>query len=928
MISSRFNIFLLHTERERIINEAISEAKLSARLKAEEAKTKAAMNINKKPTAADFLTKGFKRPSEKAARNGRRRLLLEDMVFRAERKLEELKKKQHPLASQEEKAEMLAEELFHRPGSLLKKEELAKMMIDSECEDERTLALPCKKLLNVDTFRTITGECNNRRFRTQGASATAFRRLVNGVYEDGIQALLGTAQGRNLGRISPFLPPHPSARFVSKTIVRDRRQDELPFTHILMQWGQFLDHDLDLGPELEAECEGCKPTEICEPIQVPEDDQKFGKGTPQNGDCLTFRRAIPTCVTDTPGSFSAREQINDVTSYIDGSMIYGSNRRQELATRAFKDGLLLEGPPVTGTRQPLLPVDKTGEVVACLGRSPPDCFLCGEVRCNEQVSLTVMHTIWLRQHNILAKKLKVLNPFWDDERLFQEARKIVGAMIQKITYFDYLPKVMGVDVFNSLVGSFNRYNRTVDASVPNAFATAAYRYGHSLVRPLFNRLGVNYAPLSIGPLNLRDMFFNPPQIRNSLGTDSIVRGWVSQNALRMDEFMNKVLTSQLFERDDTPGMDLASLNIQRQRDHGMPGYRTWRNFCQRTFPQLPPAEFENELTNVRFLNTYGDEDNIDLWVGGIAETRLPGSLLGPTFACLFGLTFRNVRDGDRFYFEKKTRVFTKPQLTEIRKTTLSRVLCDTSDTIRSIQPDAYLSNQTRQSCFSLPTVSLEPWREPICFFRVSLPSNFINTVALLLQAIKRDGVSPKEVFTNTLASLTRTCLPVPCPSSKFNVGVYAYPNITNLNSCTVRSTLANTPISGETASFYHRGIKPSDITSYNGLFSSFSQCRSATKAAITWTCSTETEATRSETIKVDDADVAPFDNLLSPDSLTLKPDGNDVFDKLLPLEDDDDDVYSNDNTAKVDDLEKELANSLVKDEDLLGELQKAMNNLN
>ena len=142
-------------------------------------------------------------------------------------------------------------------------------------------------------------------------------------------------------KTGPFVAPKPSARLVSKTIVNDRVQDEMPFTHILMQWGQFLDHDLDLGPELEEECEGCEFTEVCEPIFVPKDDQTFGVGTPQNGECLPFRRSVVACPTDTPGSFAPREQINDLTSYIDGSMIYGSNLETAKAVRDFNPGGLL-----------------------------------------------------------------------------------------------------------------------------------------------------------------------------------------------------------------------------------------------------------------------------------------------------------------------------------------------------------------------------------------------------------------------------------------------------------------------------------------------------------------------------------------------------------------------------------------------------------
>jgi len=186
-------------------------------------------------------------------------------------------------------------------------------------------------------------------------------------------------------------------------------------------------------------------------------------------------------------------------------MVYGSNERVGRAIRLFQDGLLRTGPNFPGN-QPTLSVDDQS-IVACPNHQ--DCFLCGDVHCNEQISLSIMHTIWLREHNRVARELGSLNPHWDDERIFQEARRIVGALIQKITYVDYLPKVLGPEVFNLVIGPYPGYNPQVNAGTANAFATAAYRYGHSLIRPDFDRLDAEYRPLAIGPLNLVNAFFNP-----------------------------------------------------------------------------------------------------------------------------------------------------------------------------------------------------------------------------------------------------------------------------------------------------------------------------------------------------------------------------------------------------------------------------------
>ena len=741
------------------MSQAIKEAKESIVAK-EEAKKNRAQTQNEKDgkyTSSQLLAKFFKKPSKEAKKQGLARHLYKDIVRRAERKLFEMKRaKVAKTQGTEAKAESLAEQLFHTPGTMLSTEEIGQAWAAAGGEEfER--AINCN-FPTVNIFRTIDGTCNNLLKPLLGASGTAFKRLVPPVYEDGINSLRGTLQAQNkFPTFSPFLPPNPSARLISETVILNVTQDELPFTHILMQWGQFLDHDLDLGPELEEECEECKFTEICQPIRVADLDRAFGVGTPNNGSCLPFRRSVPVMETVKPLTFTPEEQLNDITSFIDGSMVYGSRLEQSLPIRAFQGGLLLEGERFP-KNQPSLPIDSK-MLVQCPNRM--DCFLCGEVRCNEQFSLTVMHTLWFREHNRCARELAKINPFWGDEKLYQVCRKIVGALIQKITYVDYLPKVLGYKNYDIFIGPYRGFNPLVDPSVPNAFATAAYRYGHSLIRPFFDRLNEKYLPLPIGPLNLVDMFFRPDQFRLSLGTDPLMRGWVSTNARRMDEFLNSVLTTQLFQTPLSPGLDLASLNLQRGRDHGLSPYLIYRNFCFEKFGIA--SGFENDLTLVRFLKLYGSLETLDLWIGGLAEERLPEGLLGATFACIFGLTFKGVREGDRFFW-LNPGVFTPEQRRSIASDSISRVICDNSDDIDFIQPDAFLSNQTRVQCSRLGRVDLELFREEVCYVRAEMkPRSFEGLMSIFSRSTKPEfdfinekiPASEREMF---------ECMQIQCPT--------------------------------------------------------------------------------------------------------------------------------------------------------------------
>lgn len=114
------------------------------------------------------------------------------------------------------------------------------------------------------------------------------------------------------------------------------------------------------------------------------------------------------------------------------------------------------------------------------------------------------------------------------------------------------------------------------------------------------------------------------------------------------------LTNHLFKEDTSSfGTDLASLNIQRGRDHGVPSYNSWREFCglkrANSWADLAGV-FTNE-TLQRYSTLYASVDDIDLWSAGVSERPSPGSMVGPTFGCIMGHTFRNLRFGDRFWYE-------------------------------------------------------------------------------------------------------------------------------------------------------------------------------------------------------------------------------------------------------------------------------------
>jgi peroxidase len=562
-------------------------------------------------------------------------------------------------------------------------------------------------------YRTINGTCNNLFFPLNGAANMPFARMLPAEYEDNISMPNGMTQA--IVQKKPFQGPWPSPRYISWNLIKDKDHSSDKLSHMFMSWGQFLDHDLTMSPVFddengeELECD-CNHTTKCLPIMVKQDDPVFGDRTPHKGECLPLTRSVPACHCPAHNDL-ARNQINQITSFIDASNVYGSDDVHASNLRLNVGGLLkVSG--VTSGKSNLPFQDKK----APIHNIQVPLFDAGDSRANEQVALIIMHTIWNREHNRIAGELSALNPCWGDEKIYQEARKIVGAMMQVITYKEFLPMLFG-QYYEEYVPPYFNYNPFIDATILNEFAAAAFRFGHSLVRPFLLRFDEHWREVPEGHLPLEKAFFNPIEYFKSNGTDPILRGLLASQSRDIDEFLNSILTTKLFTRaPGSTGMDLASLNIQRGRDHGLAPYRKWQKLCENLYPHRN-ATFHYHNTISKMRQVYGDKtyhDGMDLWVGGLSEQKLPGAQVGPTFACIIGLTFTRVRDGDRFWYENPY-IFKSSQLRELRKVKLSKVICNNSDDITEIQPNAFRSDQSRVSCNTLSGINLSWWRDHQCY---------------------------------------------------------------------------------------------------------------------------------------------------------------------------------------------------------------------
>ena len=557
-------------------------------------------------------------------------------------------------------------------------------------------------------YRSTDGSCNNVNMPLRGAANTAFRRLLSAEYEDGIYVPIGTNQTVNG---DPFAGPWPSPRTITRNIVRGITINSQVFSMMFTLYGQFLALDFTRFGEFGTQvcAQSCNITEnlpFCVPILVEEDDPSYGINSTNNASCLFIRRAVGECMQPFNSTFNqSRQQINQITHYLDASGIYGNNDQEAAALRAFRGGELRQSDRL-GTTKGNLPISPAPSATGV------PFFAAGDIRVDNYVHQTVIMTLWYRMHNYIVGELAEINPCWDDERLYQEGRKIVGAILQVITYREYLPLLFG-DQYDTYIGDYTGYNPSVDATVPHSFATAAMRFGHSMFHSETDRFDSDGKCLPIGPLNLRDAFFNPLQYYVSGGTDPLLRGLLRSNSRELDEFVSIILTTQLFPLPGASlGLDLSSQNIQRAREHGVPPYRTWQRYCTENYGIT--ANFSNKNTDMDLRRVYGDygyENGMDLWVGGLAEKKLAGSTLGPTFACIIGQTFSNLRTGDRFYWENPD-MFTGAQRQTLSQITIAKVICENADNITNISPRAFEYGIDEVSCNSLPSLDLTNWRDP------------------------------------------------------------------------------------------------------------------------------------------------------------------------------------------------------------------------
>lgn len=507
-------------------------------------------------------------------------------------------------------------------------------------------AHPC-----MPDYRTYGGTCNNEAQPGWGA------------YKTGLMRQGGKDPAFKPGT-NEYAKDVPNARTISRLLFTQQgsRKSRRRVSMMLVFWGQFIDHDLGLTPE---QHDGEKmDIEVEDPSDVMYARHKGNLEFPRSMGMNTGK----ACCDAGIGESIPREHINAVSGFIDASQVYGCDRDRVTTLRSWKGGEMLTEKRVDG--RDMLPRNDISKIKIKLPNAPDssdEMFVAGDIRVNEQPVLTSLHTLFVREHNrvsdILGRHLKCTG----EERLFQYARKIVSAQVQYITYNFFLPGLLGKHGLDN----YKSYDASVNPSIANFFSTCAFRFGHSMVSDTLKILEKRGKAHAKDGVPLHEVFFDPSFV-NDVGIEPILLGASHQLAEAADTTVVDSLQNELFKKL-TGGTDLIARNIQRGRDHGLPGYNDAREMYnlkrKKSFDDITP----DKSVSSKLSKVYKSVGDIDPFVGGLAEVPLEDSELGELLTVAVRDQFKRLREGDKFFYQNLEWPEDTADLPEVKEITEGRL---------------------------------------------------------------------------------------------------------------------------------------------------------------------------------------------------------------------------------------------------------------
>uniref|UniRef100_A0A6B2E8B5 Putative chorion peroxidase n=1 Tax=Phlebotomus kandelakii TaxID=1109342 RepID=A0A6B2E8B5_9DIPT len=586
----------------------------------------------------------------------------------------------------------VAQTLLKTSSNLLHAVCRPKSVADKEC---------ARQLAHMDVPPSeVKDQCNQMSYlnSAKGSGYHAYRRLLPADYKDGLYKIRTKEDGS----------PLPLARSITSAFY-DKSMDHLNTIRnshtassegaldarrsvMLIQWSQFLEQDLaktvprSMGNGKSIEC--CSTTfnqaapryrhPACAPLVVSDSDAFYKELFVK---CLNYVRSA--LAVDPECKLGAPNQLNQATNLLDLSQLYGINDEETRALRTFRGGKLQASTDGANT----IPIQQHSSL--CL-QPNETCYLSGDPRANANPYMVLQYSIFLRSHNNIARKLREINPSWNDERLFKFARKINTALYQRIIYEEWAPEVLGFDVAEKISDTpveMDRQKRIFGVS--NEFATVAIRFYNSMMPGDLWNTAILIDSERYNLFQLKDTFYRPANFTSTDFFAKVLVASLSQRAMAMDTGYVDDLGMQLFRATSslvgTFGTDSLALDIARGRDHGIPGYTKYVKLCQGrnigSWNDLIDSMSPQDLTLLKKI--YGSVEAVDLIMGAFAEYPVPGATVGPTLSCIIGEQLTNSRQTARNFYDNNFKL-----RHTVNEYTAANLLCDTTD-LQVIQENVF-----------------------------------------------------------------------------------------------------------------------------------------------------------------------------------------------------------------------------------------------
>ncbi|XP_026739270.1 peroxidase-like [Trichoplusia ni] len=638
---------------------------------------------------------------------------------------------------------------------------------------------PCQK----EEGRRIDGTCTNPKYPSRGGSPTPLLRMRPAKFGLG-NTLRPAMNGSEL----------PSSRLLRTKILSDGFPEDHEFNTLATHVFVFSTVDVaDLTVLLRYAvvsdcCLGNRPNRVnplCIPIPVTQDDPYLRRTGIR---CMNLTRFSTYqemgCI---PNSLPA-ERYNLPTPVQDLSIVYGYSDLRERQIRTYQGGLLksemkdgVERPPGTSAicinnRRPV--ENACYEFGKQLFSVTIKCNICiytclGDFYDGNVLSGIYLTAMWFyREHNRLARKLAMINPCWDDQELFETARKINIAQWQYILYYELMSDILGrknaieTGVLYETNGYVNDFDERHKPGVYHEYLIGT-RWFHTFQdgrTDLYSRKG-KY----LGTRTTVDDEFRSGILEVNNTEADLTQGAFRQRAAKFDYTIEPDLAERVLGELQSAS-DLSAIDIMRGRDQGLPPYNEYRKICGmpvahkfkdfedaiyadvcfRSFLSLLPGrqiskKNNDDKTNEAYLENneagtylypsdvfvlqkveqlrriYDDEvDDMELMVAIYSERLLHGAWVGPTLFCIMVENLVNWRKSDRFFFEHGDThaALTLPQLNEVRQASMARILCDNGDGVEKIQPKAMLNVSKKNKitpCEHIPSIDLQKWVDPKCY---------------------------------------------------------------------------------------------------------------------------------------------------------------------------------------------------------------------